>query len=97
VSPELPGANVPDKTEFPSSWSPDRIIDRVSNIANDPNIPTQTDSRGTPYKQGTRDGLEIRVNFYPSNSQRAGQIATGYPVNVRPNPPTPTPPPSGGP
>jgi hypothetical protein len=41
----------------------------------------------SPYAIGTRDGVEIRVDFYPNNHPKySGQISTAYPINVAPNP-----------
>jgi hypothetical protein len=87
IANHVSGAGKPGKTEFPPEWDRTRIITRVSEIATDTSLPRLTDNRGTPYVIGMRDGLQIRVNFYPANSARAGQIATAYPVNVSPNPP----------
>ncbi len=81
-----PGAGKPGKTEFPSNWNNQRIMHQVSDIATDPNLTRQFDSRGTPYVIGVRDGIEIRVNFFPNNSKRAGNIATAYPINTQVNP-----------
>ena len=70
------------KTEFPSNWSDERVIHQISDVATDPKSVKLTDNRGTPYALGTRDGIEIRVNFHPVT----GKITTGYPTNVTPNP-----------
>jgi hypothetical protein len=74
------GAGKAGKTEFPSNWDDQRIVHQVSDISTDPNLVRQVDSRGTPYVVGTRDGVEIRVNFFPDNHIRAGQISTAYPT-----------------
>ncbi|WP_417582459.1 EndoU domain-containing protein [Nitrincola sp.] len=81
-----PGAGKLGKTEFPSNWSDDRIIHQVSDIASDPSLTRLVDSRGTPYVSGTRDGVDIRVTFFPDNHPRAGQISSAYPTNVPANP-----------
>ncbi len=81
-----PGAGKPDKTEFPSHWDDERIIHQISDIATDPSLVRQVDNRGTPYVVGTRDGIEIQVNFFPDDNAKAGQITTGYPINVPANP-----------
>ena len=73
------GAGKVGKTEFPSAWSNKRIINHVSDIATDPKLMKKYDGRGTPYVIGTRDNVEIRVNFFPDNHSRAGQISTAYP------------------
>lgn len=74
------GAGKTGKTEFPSNWDDQRIVHQVSDISTDPSLVRQFDSRGTPYVVGTRDGVEIRVNFFPDNHARAGQISTAYPT-----------------
>lgn len=39
-----------------------------------------------PYTVGVRDGVVIRVDFYPSNSIHAGKISTAYPIGAPINP-----------
>ena len=80
------GAGVLKKTEFPSHWDDERIIHQISDIATDPSLVRQIDDRETPYVVGTRDGVEIRANFFPDDHAKAGQITTGYPINVPENP-----------
>lgn len=85
------GTNLPDKTEFPSNWSDDRIIHNVSDVATDPKSTYGVEKIGKsgweqPYAIGVRDGVEIRVDFYPSNSKHAGNISTAYPLNAPRNP-----------
>ena len=80
------GTGKPGKTEFPSNWDDQRIIHQVSDIATDPSLVRQVDNRGTPFVDGTRDGLNIRVTFFPDNHPRAGQISSAYPTNVPANP-----------
>ena len=68
------------KTEFPSSWSNDKIIDSVNRVATDPNIPTSMGKWNSPYKVGIIDGVRIRVDFYPTNHPaHAGNVSTSYP------------------
>jgi len=81
------GAGKAGKTEFPSSWSNDRILHQVSDIATDPNATRGVGKWNSPYAIGTRDGVDIRVDFYPSNHAKyPGQISTAYPINATPNP-----------
>lgn len=80
------GAGKPDKTEFPSGWDDQRIIHQVSDIATDPALIRRVDNRGTPFVEGTRDGLDIKVIFFPDNHARAGQISSAFPLNVTVNP-----------
>jgi RHS repeat-associated protein len=81
------GAGKPDKTEFPASWSDERILHEISDVATDPNSIRGMGKWDSPYVIGVRDGIEIRVDFYPNNHKYAGQISTAYPINVPANPP----------
>jgi RHS repeat-associated protein len=76
------GAGKAGKTEFPSSWSNDRILHQVSDIATDPNATRGVGKWDSPYAIGTRDGVQVRVDFYPNNHPKySGQISTAYPIN----------------
>ena len=79
------GAGKPNKTEFPKSWDDNKILYHVSDVATDPTLPRQYDNRGTPYVVGIREGMNIRVNFYPDNGVRKGRVATAYPLNTTQN------------
>ncbi len=82
------GAGKAGKTEFPTNWNDDKIMDEVNRIANDPNAAGGLGKWDSPYKTGTVDGIDIRVDFYPANHPNyAGQVSTAYPTNVTPNPP----------
>ncbi|MHA8111786.1 RHS repeat-associated core domain-containing protein [Kosakonia cowanii] len=82
------GANKPDKTEFPAGWSDDDILHHVSDVATDPNSVSGVGKWNSPYVTGTREGIDIRVDFYPPNHpEYAGKISTSYPTNTPPNPP----------
>ena len=77
------GMGKPGKTEFPASWSDERILHQVSDVATDPNSKWRVGKWNSPYATGIRDGIEIRVDFYPlSHSKHAGKISTSYPINV---------------
>ena len=81
------GAGKPGKTEFPASWSDDRVLHQVSDVATDPNSTWGVGKWDSPYAIGVRDGIEIRVDFYPaSHPTHAGKISTAYPINVPANP-----------
>ncbi|MFS9381832.1 RHS repeat-associated core domain-containing protein [Citrobacter sp. ANG330] len=43
------GANKPDKTEFPASWSDDDILHHVSDVATDPNSVSGVGKWNSPY------------------------------------------------
>ena len=82
------GSGKPSKTEFPKGWTDAEILHAVSDVATDPNATTGTGKWDSPYATGTRDGVEIRVDFYPpTHPKNAGKISTAYPVNVPSNPP----------
>lgn len=70
------------KTEFPASWSDDKIISSVNRIATDPNIPEQLGKWNSPYKIGIIDGVRMRVDFYPLNHPlytSGRQVSTSFP------------------
>ncbi len=82
------GAGKPGKTEFPSHWSDSDILQHVSDVATDPHSVAGVGKWNSPYVVGVRDGIEIRVDFYPATHPTyAGKISTAYPINVSPNPP----------
>ena len=80
------GAGKLNKTEFPETWSDGRIIHQVSDIITDPTLTRSIDQRGTPYIEGVRDGVEIRVTFFADGHPNAGKIASAYPLNAPRNP-----------
>jgi filamentous hemagglutinin len=77
------GTGIPGKSEFPASWSDEKILNSIQDIANDPNTNwSKPDRRGYVTGTGTRDGVEIQVVF----DTRNGRIVTGYPINAPRNP-----------
>ena len=76
------GAGISGKSEFPKNWSDDEIIHYVSDVATDPKAIRGIDAAAwnTPYAIGVRDGVVIRVDFYPPNSIHSGKISTAYPI-----------------
>lgn len=81
------GSGKSGKTEFPKSWSDSKILREVESVASDPNSKTFMGKWNSPYRIGVRDGVEIRVDFYPNgHPQYGGQISTGYPINTPANP-----------
>lgn len=82
------GAGKPGKTEFPPNWSEDDILHHVSDVATDPVSITGVGKWNSPYVIGSRDGVDIRVDFYPlMHPSFPGKIPTAYPTNTVPNPP----------
>ncbi len=83
------GVGKSGKSEFPSLWSDDELMHHVSDVATDPNSIRGVDNMGSwdvPYAIGIRDGVEIRVDFFGSNSKHFGKISTAYPINAPLNP-----------
>jgi Bacterial EndoU nuclease len=77
-----PGRGIPNKSEFPSDWSDDRIIGMIEDIANDPASTRRREPDGRTVATGRRQGVEIRVVI-----DRDGRsIVTGYPTNTPRNP-----------
>ncbi|WP_331352705.1 RHS repeat-associated core domain-containing protein [Cellvibrio sp. UBA7671] len=67
--------------EFPEKWSDRKILHYVSDIATDPKSKKGNGKWDSPYAIGERDGVLIRVDFYPNNHQKyAGEISTAYPL-----------------
>lgn len=81
------GSRKPRKTKFPENWSDDKIIQEVNRIANDPSTTSGSGKWDSSYRIETVDGIELRVDFYPSsNPDYAGKVSTAYPTNVTTNP-----------
>jgi hypothetical protein len=74
------GTGKPGKSEFPESWSDDKIIGEIESVANDPAIPVKQQGDRI-VKIGTREGIDIKTV-----TGSDGEIVTGYPVNVPRNP-----------
>jgi filamentous hemagglutinin len=71
------------KSEFPNSWSDDRIKGEISDIATDPKTNwSNPDRRGYVTGTGTRGGVDIKVVY----DTKGGRIVTGYPTNLGKNP-----------
>lgn len=76
------------KSKFPISWSNQRILNTISDIATDPSLkPVWTRGAsnslfaksGLPSRyriDGVRDGIKIRVVYEPAT----GSIITGFPL-----------------
>jgi hypothetical protein len=78
------GAGKLGKSEFPARWSDEEILHHVSDIATDPNAIRGAGKWDSPYSIGTRDGVTIRVDFFPtSHPLYGGKISTAYPIASR--------------
>lgn len=76
------GTGFPGKSEFPASWSDDRIIHEISDVATDPSLEWKPQGKsGTTFVvNGERDGVALRVII------RNDEIITGFPTNTARNP-----------
>lgn len=75
------GTGKSGKSEFPSTWSDDKINGEISDVATDPNSIRIPGHRGRTIVSGTRDGIDITVVI-----EGNGRIVTGFPTNVPRNP-----------
>ncbi len=73
------GLGIPGKSEFPASWSDDKIMHTISDVATDPTSRVTMQGRTTKI-EGVREGLNIKVLV------RDQRIVSGYPTNVPKNP-----------
>ena len=63
------------------------LLHYISDVATDPNVTRGYGKWNSPYAIGNREGIEIRVDFYPdAHPQYSGMISTGYPLNTPVNP-----------
>ena len=75
------------KSEFPASWNGDDITTAISDVATAPASTRGIGPYNSPFATGTRNGVDIRVDFYPSGHPTYdGMISTGYPTNMPMNP-----------
>jgi hypothetical protein len=71
------------KSEFPASWSDEKILGEISDIATSPKTEwSKPDRKGYVSGTGTRDGVEIKV-IYDLGRDR---IVTGYTAHLPRNP-----------
>ncbi len=76
------GTGLPGKTEFPVSWSDDKVISEIEDVANDPASIRVPGRNGRVLVSGMRDGVEIEAIV-----ERGGAIIiTGYPMNLHLSP-----------
>lgn len=76
-----PGRTLPGKSEFPASWSDDKVAQAIMDVANDPASNRVPADGGRTAVRGTRDGVVIEVII--GRDRQA--IVTAYPTNVSPN------------
>jgi RHS repeat-associated protein len=72
------------KSPFPQSWSADRVMHEISDVATDPLSTFVTGRGGRTIVTGTRDGIDLKVIL--GSPREGGGIITGFPTNVPRNP-----------
>ncbi|MCI5189801.1 MAG: hypothetical protein D3905_08375, partial [Candidatus Electrothrix sp. AS4_5] len=78
------GTGQPGKSEFPSTWSDEKILHEISDVATDPNAAFTASRGGRTIVEGTRDGVDIKVVI--ENPDRGERIVTGFPTSTPRNP-----------
>jgi hypothetical protein len=69
------GTGIPGKTEFPASWTDERVIANILDVARKPDKPpTRQDWNDSWLCSGTRDAVKVW-----SVVERSGDILTGWP------------------
>ncbi|MDX3775804.1 EndoU domain-containing protein, partial [Chromatiaceae bacterium AAb-1] len=78
------GTGIPGKSEFPQSWSDERIMYVVSDIATDPNISWTPPHPTNGYVTGSKvvEGVDVKVIYDPAK----GRVVSAYPTNTPRNP-----------
>lgn len=72
-------------TEFPASWSRDRITDLVVDVARHPDEPPRQLASGVWHTTGVRDGVRIVALLDPDGAVRAAFPVDGPGVVHRPD------------
>jgi len=72
------------KSPFPQSWSAERIMHEISDVATDPLSVFTPGRGGRTIVTGTRNGIDIKVVL--GSPQEGGEIITGFPTNLPRNP-----------
>lgn len=76
------GANIPCKSEFPSNWTDQDIIETVKTLAANDNAGWKKQNNGYyTAEQNTQDGTRVRIVL----DREGDDIITAYPVNTRRN------------
>jgi len=77
------GTGIPGKSEFPKSWSDQKIINVISDMAADPKVQwSKPDARGYATASATHEGVDVKVVYDTKN----GRVVTAYPTNTPKNP-----------
>lgn len=78
----LHGIGKPCKSEFPASWSADKIIATVERAAANDNIPWALQDNGYYAADVMADDIRLRIVLSGDKSE----VVTAYPLNVQRNP-----------
>ncbi|AEP09213.1 EndoU domain-containing protein [Micavibrio aeruginosavorus] len=78
----LHGANVPCKSEFPSDWSADDVINTVRTMTANDNQDWRKEDNGYHVGENTIRGVRVRVVL----DRDGDDVITAYPLNTRRNP-----------
>ena len=78
------GTGKPGKSEFPESWSDEKLLGEISDVATDPAADRRVRPNGRTIVEGTRDGLRIRVVI--ENPRVGERSVTAYSTNLPRNP-----------
>lgn len=79
----LHGTGAPCKSEFPASWTREKIARDIPLLAANDNLNWQQSRNGYLTAESmTADGLKVRIVVDPQDNE----IVTAYPVNVARNP-----------
>ena len=74
------GAGKPGKTEFPANWDDEKIMSKVLDVAQRPDIPPVLQERNNRWVcTGIRDGVEVSVIVL-----RSGEVWTAWPEEGSP-------------
>ncbi len=78
------GTRKPRKSEFPKSWSDNKILTEIENIVNDNKNSWSKSNKSNHYVTTTKkiDGVDIKVVFDKKNER----IVSAYPINTPRNP-----------
>ncbi|MDC8756611.1 EndoU domain-containing protein [Janthinobacterium fluminis] len=74
------GTGHPGKSEFPQTWSDEKILNAILDVANDSASSVTPGRGGRSVIKGTRDGIDITVVVEPSD-----RTVTGFPTNTPKN------------
>ncbi len=76
------GAGKPCKSEFPSDWDEDKIIDTIDLIAANDNANWEQQRNGYHVREQMIEGVKVRV----VKGRKNEQVITAYPLNMGRNP-----------